>query len=145
MILSKYFLSEIPFFFPRISSVFNKISHAKTKWGKKKWRSSCHSRWKRRAFSVNNKSKEHLVLVRKGLSYLAVQNASWTSRAFLVSGLCSLFTGYICMCLLSVRASSCTLHKSQWTPVCRIYPFFLLISCTRKYKFIHILLSFFFL
>lgn len=41
--------------------------------------------------------------------------------AFLVSGLCSLFTGYICMRVLSARASSCAAQKSQWTPVCRIY------------------------
>lgn len=96
--------------------------------------SSWHSWWKRRAFSANNKSKEHLVLVRKGPGYLAVQNASWTSLSILSKwSVLFIYRIYLYACSVGASLLLCSAEKSMDASLSNLLPPFPFLS--RRYKF----------
>lgn len=93
-----------------------------------------HSWWKRRAFSANNKSKEHLVLVRKGPGYLAVQNASWTSLSILSKwSVLFIYRIYLYACSVGASLLLCSAEKSMDASLSNLLPPFPFLS--RRYKF----------
>lgn len=93
-----------------------------------------HSWWKRRVFSANNKSKEHLVLVRKGPGYLAVQNASWTSLSILSKwSVLFIYRIYLYACSVGASLLLCSAEKSMDASLSNLLPPFPFLS--RRYKF----------